>query len=45
VALLLKRQGILRVRPLAGGLPAWRELGYPLQEKTIEAASAGKSTQ
>jgi 3-mercaptopyruvate sulfurtransferase SseA len=35
VALLLKRRGISRVRPLAGGLAAWREHGYP-----IEPASA-----
>ena len=27
----LQRRGILRARPLAGGLPSWRELGYPLQ--------------
>jgi len=30
VALLLKRRGIVRVRPLAGGFHAWRTLGYPL---------------
>jgi len=29
VALLLKRRGIERVRPLAGGFRAWRERGYP----------------
>jgi rhodanese-related sulfurtransferase len=38
VALLLRKQGISRVRPLAGGLAAWRELGYPLDEKIIEAS-------
>ncbi|HEV2248342.1 MAG TPA: hypothetical protein VGW37_16965 [Terriglobia bacterium] len=27
---MLKRRGITRVRPLAGGLPAWKEKGYPL---------------
>ena len=30
VALLLKRRGIERVRPLAGGYHAWRKLGYPM---------------
>jgi len=40
VALLLRKQGILRVRPLAGGLAAWRELGYPLDERIVEATPA-----
>jgi rhodanese-related sulfurtransferase len=31
VALLLKRQGIRRIRPLEGGLDGWRERGYPLE--------------
>jgi len=31
VALLLRRQGITRIRPLAGGLDAWRNLGYPIE--------------
>jgi rhodanese-related sulfurtransferase len=31
-ALLLRRQGILRVRPLAGGLEAWKMADYPLVE-------------
>jgi rhodanese-related sulfurtransferase len=30
VALLLRNQGIRRIRPLQGGLDAWRERGYPL---------------
>jgi rhodanese-related sulfurtransferase len=30
VALMLKRRGIVRVRPLAGGLDAWVEAGYPV---------------
>jgi 3-mercaptopyruvate sulfurtransferase SseA len=30
VALLLRRRGIERVRPLAGGYRAWRDLGYPM---------------
>jgi len=32
VALLLKRYGIERVRPLAGGYWAWRDLGYPMTD-------------
>jgi 3-mercaptopyruvate sulfurtransferase SseA len=31
VALLLRKQGIKRIRPLQGGLEAWREAGYPLE--------------
>jgi len=31
VALLLRQKGIKRVRPLEGGLDAWRALGYPRQ--------------
>jgi len=30
VALLLRRRGITRIRPLAGGLDGWRRRGYPL---------------
>ena len=30
VALLLKRKGITRVRPLEGGLAAWMALGFPV---------------
>ena len=30
MALLLRRRGIERVRPLAGGYRAWRDLGYPM---------------
>ena len=30
MALLLRKRGITRVRPLAGGLGGWRERGYPL---------------
>jgi rhodanese-related sulfurtransferase len=30
VALQLRRQGIKRVRPLAGGLAAWREHNFPV---------------
>ena len=30
VALKLKRQGVERVRPLEGGFPLWRDLGFPV---------------
>jgi rhodanese-related sulfurtransferase len=30
VALILRRRGIKRVRPLAGGFHAWRDHGYPV---------------
>jgi rhodanese-related sulfurtransferase len=30
VALLLKKNGINRIRPLQGGLNAWRDRGFPL---------------
>jgi len=32
VALLLRRRGIDRVRPLDGGLAAWKRLEYPLTD-------------
>jgi membrane protein DedA with SNARE-associated domain/rhodanese-related sulfurtransferase len=31
MALVLKRRGITRVRPLKGGIDGWRELDYPLE--------------
>ncbi len=31
MALLLRKRGIRRVRPLEGGFDAWREAGYPLE--------------
>jgi membrane protein DedA with SNARE-associated domain/rhodanese-related sulfurtransferase len=30
-ALRLKRQGVKRVRPLEGGFPVWKELGFPIE--------------
>ena len=30
MALILRRRGIERVRPLAGGFHAWRDRGYPV---------------
>jgi 3-mercaptopyruvate sulfurtransferase SseA len=40
VALLLKKQGITRIRPLQGGLEAWRSLGYQMQVLEAEPAAA-----
>lgn len=34
VAMQLRKAGIRRVRPLEGGLEAWRALGYPLEDVT-----------
>jgi 3-mercaptopyruvate sulfurtransferase SseA len=31
VALLLRKYGIVRIRPLAGGFPAWRERRFPVE--------------
>ena len=31
MALQLKRAGIKRVRPLAGGFEVWRDLGFPVE--------------
>jgi len=42
VALKLKRFGSERVRPLLGGIEAWKELGFPvvpLEPATMAAAS------
>ncbi|TDP74787.1 rhodanese-like domain-containing protein [Roseateles toxinivorans] len=38
---LLARQGLTRVRPLAGGLDAWSEAGHPLER---HEAAAGRAT-
>ena len=40
MALLLRAKGIKRVRPLEGGLDAWRSLGYP-RERTDGVAAEG----
>lgn len=37
VALLLHRRGIKRVRPLRGGIDAWRKRNYPLELRPIDA--------
>ena len=36
MALLLRRKGITKVRPLAGGIEAWRERNYPLEQLGVE---------
>ena len=41
MALMLKRRGITRVRPLAGGIDAWRELAYPLELVVSNEAVVG----
>ena len=35
MALLLHRNGILRVRPLLGGIDAWRERNYPTEPRAV----------
>jgi 3-mercaptopyruvate sulfurtransferase SseA len=39
VALLLRSKGVKRIRPLQGGLDAWRDLGYPLQAVIVQESS------
>jgi len=39
VALQLHRKGISRVRPLLGGIEAWRDRKYPTQLRTLEVTS------
>ena len=38
-ALLLHRNGVLRVRPLLGGIDAWRERNYPTEPRLVRVAS------
>jgi 3-mercaptopyruvate sulfurtransferase SseA len=38
VALLLRKQGIRHIRPLQGGLNAWREHGYPLDSASLTSS-------
>jgi 3-mercaptopyruvate sulfurtransferase SseA len=35
VALLLRKKGVKRIRPLEGGLDGWRERGYPLENVPV----------
>ena len=39
LALLLRRTGILRVRPLLGGIDAWRERNYPTDVRAVGMGS------
>ena len=42
LALRLQRKGFTRIRPLLGGIDAWREQNYPLQARaTVEVAAGG----
>ncbi|HEY7519288.1 MAG TPA: hypothetical protein VIE36_13420 [Methylomirabilota bacterium] len=41
MALILRRRGIERVRPLAGGFHAWRDRGYPLTALTGADTTGG----
>jgi len=36
VALQLKKQGIIRIRPLAGGIERWRKLEFPLDPVPLD---------
>jgi membrane protein DedA with SNARE-associated domain/rhodanese-related sulfurtransferase len=36
MAILLKKNGIIRVRPLVGGVDAWRALNFPLEELEVK---------
>jgi 3-mercaptopyruvate sulfurtransferase SseA len=36
VALVLKRNGITRVRPLQGGLTLWMDRQFPLEDLVVE---------
>lgn len=40
MALRLHRKGIKRVRPLLGGMDAWRERNYPTELRVVEVAGA-----
>jgi membrane protein DedA with SNARE-associated domain/rhodanese-related sulfurtransferase len=45
VALTLRLRGLRRVRPLAGGLLAWQERGYPVTPEVRTARSSVESWQ
>jgi membrane protein DedA with SNARE-associated domain/rhodanese-related sulfurtransferase len=40
VALLLRRKGIVRVKPLLGGIDAWRERSFPMDQRVGVASAA-----
>ena len=39
MALMLRSKGITRVRPLAGGIDAWREKAFPLEASRVVEVS------
>ena len=39
IAWLLRRKGIDRVRPLLGGIDAWRARNYPMDKREVLVAS------
>src|SRR5207253_7368600 len=43
VALLLQRHGFTRVRPLLGGIDAWREQNYPMDPRAASPAALSGS--
>lgn len=45
MALLLRSKGITRVRPLVGGIDAWREKGFPLDALTVAEVSLPTETR
>jgi membrane protein DedA with SNARE-associated domain len=44
VAMLLRRKGIAAVRPLLGGIDAWRKLNYPLEQACCWPEQAGRGS-
>lgn len=45
MALLLQRQGIKHVRPLLGGLDAWRERNYPIEANIVAVGVGGAAVK
>src|SRR6266446_1820280 len=45
VALLLRRKGITRIRPLAAGLEGWRQRGFPLEPGGIGSIGPLQASQ
>ena len=39
MALLLRKHGIKHIRPLEGGLDAWRDHGFPMDTITVEKSA------
>jgi 3-mercaptopyruvate sulfurtransferase SseA len=45
VALLLRKRGITRVRPLLGGFEAWQEKGFPVGKQLVQLPGSPGSGQ